>query len=106
MAVKGEYGYLYPRWEINMSTELMDPQCQPITVFSKVSRIAAVRTHTYHETRPSPIPLQLVVLRCLCMASVLLIVYSAIGGPISGLPALAERLKRMTSVLLEGIHSP
>ncbi|XP_045555960.1 T-complex protein 11-like protein 2 isoform X3 [Salmo salar] len=40
------------------------------------------------------------------VASVLLIVYSAIGGPISGLPALAERLKRMTSVLLEGIHSP
>ncbi|XP_052347587.1 T-complex protein 11-like protein 2 [Oncorhynchus keta] len=40
------------------------------------------------------------------VASVLLIVYSAIGGPISGLPALAERLKRMTSVLLEGMHSP
>ncbi|XP_010885697.1 T-complex protein 11-like protein 2 [Esox lucius] len=40
------------------------------------------------------------------VASVLLIVYNAIGGPISGLPALAERLKRMTSVLLEGMHSP
>ena len=40
------------------------------------------------------------------VASVLLIVYSAIGGPISGLPTLAERLKRMTSVLLEGMHLP
>ncbi|KAM9401830.1 T-complex protein 11-like protein 2 isoform 1-T1 [Salvelinus alpinus] len=40
------------------------------------------------------------------VASVLLIVYSAIGGPISGLPALAERLKRMASVLLEGMHRP
>ncbi|KAJ8007182.1 hypothetical protein DPEC_G00114880 [Dallia pectoralis] len=40
------------------------------------------------------------------VASVLLIVYSAIGGAISGLPVLADRLKRMTSVLLEGMHSP
>ncbi|XP_062374064.1 T-complex protein 11-like protein 2 [Sardina pilchardus] len=40
------------------------------------------------------------------VASVLLIVYSSIGEAISGLPALAERLKRMTSVLLEGMHSP
>ncbi|KAL0963003.1 hypothetical protein UPYG_G00348250 [Umbra pygmaea] len=39
------------------------------------------------------------------VASVLLIVYSAIGGAISGLTALAERLKRMTSVLLEDMHS-
>ena len=40
------------------------------------------------------------------VTEVLLIVYSAIGEAISGLPALAERLKRMTSVLLEGMHSP
>ncbi|MFT7798217.1 T-complex protein 11-like protein 2 [Arapaima gigas] len=38
------------------------------------------------------------------VASVLLIVYSAVGEPISDLPALAERLKKMTSILLEGIH--
>lgn len=37
---------------------------------------------------------------------VLLIVHSTIGGPIQGLPSLSERLKRMTSVLLEGMHSP
>ncbi|CAL8318792.1 unnamed protein product [Lota lota] len=37
---------------------------------------------------------------------VLLIVYSAVGGPIQGLSSLAERLKRMTCVLLEGMHSP
>ncbi|XP_056132366.1 T-complex protein 11-like protein 2 isoform X2 [Lampris incognitus] len=36
---------------------------------------------------------------------VLLIVYSAIGGPIQGLPSLADRLKRMCSVLLDGMHS-
>ena len=40
------------------------------------------------------------------VAQVLLIVYSAVGGPIQGLPSLAERLKRMTCVLLEGMHSP
>ncbi|XP_076152804.1 T-complex protein 11-like protein 2 [Alosa pseudoharengus] len=40
------------------------------------------------------------------VASVLLIVYSSIGEAISGLPVLTERLKRMTSVLLEGMHSP
>lgn len=39
------------------------------------------------------------------VASVLLIVYSSIGGAVSGLPALVERLKKMTAVLLEGMHS-
>ncbi|MGH0173650.1 UNVERIFIED_CONTAM: hypothetical protein FKN15_065741 [Acipenser sinensis] len=38
------------------------------------------------------------------VAAVLLIVYNAIGGPISGLPVLADKLKKITSVLLEGIH--
>ncbi|XP_056091740.1 T-complex protein 11-like protein 2 [Rhinichthys klamathensis goyatoka] len=38
------------------------------------------------------------------VASVLLIVYSSIGGAVSGLPALVERLKKMTAVLLEGMH--
>ncbi|XP_051977119.1 T-complex protein 11-like protein 2 [Xyrauchen texanus] len=39
------------------------------------------------------------------VASVLLIVYSSIGEAVSGLPALVERLKKMTAVLLEGMHS-
>uniref|UniRef100_A0A672N081 T-complex protein 11-like protein 2 n=1 Tax=Sinocyclocheilus grahami TaxID=75366 RepID=A0A672N081_SINGR len=39
------------------------------------------------------------------VASVLLIVYSSIGGAVSGLPTLVERLKKMTAVLLEGMHS-
>ncbi|NP_998185.1 T-complex protein 11-like protein 2 [Danio rerio] len=39
------------------------------------------------------------------VASVLLIVYSSIGGAVSGLPTLAERLKKMTVVLLEGMHN-
>ncbi|XP_030635669.1 T-complex protein 11-like protein 2 [Chanos chanos] len=47
--------------------------------------------------------------RCLqllqAVASVLLIICSAVGGAVSGLPALIERLKKMTSVLLEGMHS-
>nr|XP_057934287.1 T-complex protein 11-like protein 2 [Doryrhamphus excisus] len=37
---------------------------------------------------------------------VLLIVYSTIGGPIQGLSPLSERLKRMTSVLLDDMHNP
>lgn len=37
---------------------------------------------------------------------VLLIVYSTVGGPIQGLPTLSDRLKRMTSVLLDGMHGP
>ncbi|XP_061815509.1 T-complex protein 11-like protein 2 [Nerophis lumbriciformis] len=36
---------------------------------------------------------------------VLLIVYSTIGGPIQGLSPLSERLKRMTSVLLDDMHN-
>ncbi|XP_071373225.1 T-complex protein 11-like protein 2 [Centroberyx affinis] len=43
--------------------------------------------------------------QCQAVNEVLLIVYSAIGGPIQGLPSLSDRLKRMTSVLLEGMHS-
>ncbi|XP_051974474.1 T-complex protein 11-like protein 2 [Xyrauchen texanus] len=39
------------------------------------------------------------------VASVLLIVYSSIGGAVSGLPSLVERLKKMTAVLLDGMHS-
>ncbi|XP_040886440.1 T-complex protein 11-like protein 2 [Toxotes jaculatrix] len=44
--------------------------------------------------------------QCQAVNEVLLIVYSTIGGPIQGLPSLSDRLKRMTSVLLDGMHSP
>ncbi|KAA8580236.1 hypothetical protein FQN60_005771 [Etheostoma spectabile] len=37
---------------------------------------------------------------------VLLIVYSTVGGPIQDLPSLSDRMKRMISVLLDGMHSP
>ncbi|XP_010795541.1 T-complex protein 11-like protein 2 [Notothenia coriiceps] len=37
---------------------------------------------------------------------VLLIIFSTVGGAIQGLPLLSGRLKRMTGVLLEGMHSP
>lgn len=36
---------------------------------------------------------------------VLLIVHSTISGPVQGLCALSDRLKRMTTVLLDGMHS-
>lgn len=42
--------------------------------------------------------------QCQAVNEVLLIVYSTIGGPIQGLPSLSDRLKRMTSVLLDGMH--
>lgn len=44
--------------------------------------------------------------QCQAVNEVLLIVYSTIGGPIQGLPSLSERLKRMTHVLLDGMHRP
>ncbi|XP_070784853.1 T-complex protein 11-like protein 2 [Enoplosus armatus] len=56
------------------------------------------------ETRLREIQWQL--LQCQAVNEVLLIVYSTIGGPIQGLPSLSDRLKRMTSVLLDGMHSP
>ncbi|XP_061663556.1 T-complex protein 11-like protein 2 [Syngnathoides biaculeatus] len=37
---------------------------------------------------------------------VLLIVYSTVGGPVQGVAALSERLKRMTAVLLDNMHNP
>lgn len=42
--------------------------------------------------------------QCQMVNEVLLIVYSTIGDPIQGLPSLSERLKRMTCVLLDGMH--
>ncbi|KAA0720998.1 T-complex protein 11-like protein 2 [Triplophysa tibetana] len=39
------------------------------------------------------------------VASVLLIVCSSIGEPVSSLPALVDKLKKMTAVLLEGMHA-
>ncbi|XP_070848507.1 T-complex protein 11-like protein 2 [Chaetodon trifascialis] len=44
--------------------------------------------------------------QCQMVNEVLLIVHSTIGGPVQGLPFLSNRLKRMTSVLLDGMHSP
>lgn len=44
--------------------------------------------------------------QCQAVNEVLLIVYSTIGGPIQGLTSLSERLKRMTTVLLDGMHRP
>ncbi|CAI5636142.1 unnamed protein product [Oreochromis niloticus] len=42
--------------------------------------------------------------QCQAVNEVLLIVYSTIGGPIQDLPSLSDRLKRMISVLLDGMH--
>lgn len=44
--------------------------------------------------------------QCQAVNEVLLIVHSTIGGPIQGLPSLSDRLKKMTSVLLSGMHRP
>uniref|UniRef100_A0A8C6U912 T-complex 11, testis-specific-like 2 n=1 Tax=Neogobius melanostomus TaxID=47308 RepID=A0A8C6U912_9GOBI len=44
--------------------------------------------------------------QCQAVNQVLLIVYSTIGGPIQGLPTLSERLKKMTNILLDGMHRP
>ncbi|XP_076578716.1 T-complex protein 11-like protein 2 [Chaetodon auriga] len=44
--------------------------------------------------------------QCQMVNEVLLIVHSTIGGPVQGLSFLSDRLKRMTSVLLDGMHSP
>ncbi|KAM8883642.1 T-complex protein 11-like protein 2 isoform 1-T1 [Synchiropus picturatus] len=44
--------------------------------------------------------------RCQAVNEVLLIVSSTVGGPIQGLSSLSDRLKRMTSVLLDGMHRP
>lgn len=56
------------------------------------------------ETRLQEIQWQLQ--QCQAVNEVLLIIYSTIGGAIQGLPSLSDRLKRMISVLLDGMHSP
>ncbi|KAM9334476.1 T-complex protein 11-like protein 2 [Symphorus nematophorus] len=77
--------------------------------------ILSILTWDYEE---SPLPetwvtdevrlreIQCQLQRCQAVNEVLLIVYSTIGGPIQGLPTLSDRLKRMTSVLLDGMHRP
>lgn len=44
--------------------------------------------------------------QCQAVNEVLLIIHSTIGDPVQGLPLLSERLKRMISVLLDGMHRP
>ncbi|XP_028307580.1 T-complex protein 11-like protein 2 [Gouania willdenowi] len=56
------------------------------------------------EGRVQEIQWQLQQSQAVC--EVLLIIYSTVGGPIQGLPSLSERLKRMISVLLDGMHRP
>ncbi|XP_042367722.1 T-complex protein 11-like protein 2 [Plectropomus leopardus] len=56
------------------------------------------------ETRLQEIQWQLQ--RCQAVNEVLLIIYNTVGGPIQGLPSLSDRLKRMISVLLDGMHRP
>ncbi|KAK5848911.1 hypothetical protein PBY51_008596 [Eleginops maclovinus] len=56
------------------------------------------------ETRLQKIQQQLKQIQA--VNEVLLIIYSTVGGPIQGLPALSDRLKRMISVLLDGMPNP
>ncbi|XP_059182394.1 T-complex protein 11-like protein 2 [Centropristis striata] len=44
--------------------------------------------------------------RCEAVNEVLLIIYSTVGEPIQGLSSLSDRLKKMISVLLDGMHRP
>ncbi|XP_037551564.1 T-complex protein 11-like protein 2 [Nematolebias whitei] len=54
------------------------------------------------ETRLQEIQWQLK--QCEAVNEVLLIVYSTVGEPVQGLSSLSDRLKRMISVLLDGMH--
>lgn len=54
------------------------------------------------ETRLQEIQWQL--RQCEAVNEVLLIVYSTVGEPVQGLSSLSDRLKRMISVLLDGMH--
>lgn len=66
--------------------------------------LVLLKTWVTDETRLREIQWQL--RQSQAVNEVLLIVYSTFGGPIQGLPSLSDRLKRMTSVLLDGMHSP
>lgn len=50
--------------------------------------------------------IQVQLQKCQAVNEVLLIVYNTVGGPIQGLASLSDRLKRMTTVLLDGMHRP
>lgn len=54
------------------------------------------------ETRLQVIQWQL--RQCEAVNEVLLIVHSTVGEPVQGLSSLSDRLKRMISVLLDGMH--
>ncbi|XP_004083113.1 T-complex protein 11-like protein 2 [Oryzias latipes] len=56
------------------------------------------------ETRLQEIQWQLN--QCQAVNEVMLIVYNTVGEPIQGLASLSDRLKRMISVLLNGMHKP
>ncbi|KAM3587545.1 uncharacterized protein V6R79_008753 [Siganus canaliculatus] len=61
---------------------------------------------TWMTDEPHLSELQQQLKQCQTVNMVLLIIYNTIGGPIQGLSTLSDRLKRMTSVLLDGMHKP
>lgn len=72
--------------------------------FSVSPHPTRLQTWANDENRLQEIQWQLQ--QCQMVNEVLLIVFSTVGGPIQGVTCLSERLKRMTSVLLDGMHRP
>uniref|UniRef100_A0A1A7YQ26 T-complex 11-like 2 n=1 Tax=Iconisemion striatum TaxID=60296 RepID=A0A1A7YQ26_9TELE len=68
------------------------------------SKSSVPETWVTDETQLQEIQRQLK--QAVAVNMVLLIVFSTIGGPIQGLSALSDRLKRMIIVLLNGMHKP
>uniref|UniRef100_A0A1A8GNT0 T-complex 11-like 2 n=1 Tax=Nothobranchius korthausae TaxID=1143690 RepID=A0A1A8GNT0_9TELE len=68
------------------------------------SKSSVPETWVVDETQLEEIQRQLK--QAVAVNTVLLIVFSTIGDPIQGLSVLSDRLKRMITVLLDGMHKP
>uniref|UniRef100_A0A1A8E5C0 T-complex 11-like 2 n=1 Tax=Nothobranchius kadleci TaxID=1051664 RepID=A0A1A8E5C0_NOTKA len=68
------------------------------------SKSSVPETWVVDETQLEEIQRQLK--QAVAVNTVLLIVFSTIGDPIQGLSVLSDRLKRMITVLLNGMHKP
>uniref|UniRef100_A0A3Q3W150 Uncharacterized protein n=1 Tax=Mola mola TaxID=94237 RepID=A0A3Q3W150_MOLML len=88
-----------------------EPQVLPFQVLN--SALLGILTWDFDKSPPPETwltdemrlrEIQWQLMQCQTVNEVLLMVHSTIGGPIQGLPSMSERLKRMTSVLLDGMN--
>ncbi|XP_012725205.2 T-complex protein 11-like protein 2 [Fundulus heteroclitus] len=84
--------------------QIFNTACLRFLTWGDFSETLVPETWVMDESRLEDIQQQLKA--CQIVNEVLLIVNSTVGGPLQGISSLSDRLKRMITVLLQGMHRP